>query len=49
MAVQMTVKDSAVLFFVIGMLTGMIVAFASCSVDHSDGYPPARTQSSTPR
>lgn len=45
----MTVKDSAVLFFIIGMLTGMIVAFGSCSVDHSDGYPPARSQTTAPR
>ncbi|MGV0991699.1 MAG: hypothetical protein ACOYB7_05520 [Mycobacterium sp.] len=34
----MTVRDSAVLFFVLGLLTGMIVAFASCGATSSDNY-----------
>lgn len=31
----MKTKETAVIFYVFGLLTGMIVAFASCSADQS--------------
>lgn len=48
----MTTKDTAVTFYVLGLVSGMIVAFASCSADTPDysrqqqqqhGAPLART------
>lgn len=33
----MRTKDTAVVFYVFGLLTGMIVAFASCSTGPSAG------------
>lgn len=32
----MTTKDTAVTFYVLGLVSGMIVAFASCSADTPD-------------
>ena len=45
----MTKKDTAVTFYVIGLLTGLIVAFASCSA-HTPGTtpPPAQPAQVTP-
>ncbi len=37
----MTAKDTAVMFYVLGLLTGIIVAFASCAADNSGGSSPA--------
>lgn len=34
----MTVKDTAVTAYVLGLVTGMIVAFASCSTAPPDTY-----------
>lgn len=34
----MKTKETAVTFYVFGLLTGMIVAFASCSTDHPVSY-----------
>lgn len=34
----MQTKETAVTFYVFGLLTGMIVAFASCSTDHQASY-----------
>ena len=36
----MTRKDTAVTFYVIGLLSGLIVAFASCSADTTNAPPP---------
>lgn len=49
MGPKVTVRDSAVLFFVLGLLAGMIVAFASCSAEGSDTYrQPQQTQHTQP-
>lgn len=41
----MTVKDTAVTFFVLGLVLGMVLAFASCSPGHPDQPPtPQQTQ-----
>ena len=36
----MTHKNTAASFFVLGLLVGMIVAFASCSRDEPEVLPP---------
>lgn len=46
----MTVKDTAVTAFVLGLVTGMIVAFASCSTSAPDpGQPPPASPAQTLR
>lgn len=40
----MQTKETAVTFYVLGLLTGMIVAFASCSADHPVSYDHEPTQ-----
>lgn len=40
----MTVKDAAVTFYVLGLVSGMIVAFASCSADQPGAYQQHQTQ-----
>lgn len=48
MGTDMTVKDTAVTSFVLGLVTGMIVAFASCSAAPRDTYgPPAQPSPQT--
>ena len=44
---MMQTKEAAVTFYVFGLLTGMIVAFASCSADRSAGYEQQPTQTSS--
>lgn len=39
----MKTKETAVTFYVLGLLTGMILAFASCSADHPVSYEHAPT------
>lgn len=45
----MHTKETAVTFYVLGLLSGMIVAFASCSVDQPAGYDQQPTPSATHR
>ena len=40
----MTMKDTAVTAYVLGLVTGMIVAFASCSAAPTSGYQPPPQQ-----
>lgn len=45
----MTRKDTAVTFYVIGLLSGLIVAFASCSTDAPGADPPPQPTQVSPR
>lgn len=45
----MTKKDTAVTFYVIGLLSGLIVAFASCSADTPGTPPPPQQTQDQPR
>lgn len=39
----MKTKETAVTFYVLGLLTGMIVAFSSCSTDQPVSYEQRQT------
>lgn len=39
----MKTKETAVTFYVLGLLTGMIVAFASCSAERPISYEQQQT------
>lgn len=46
---RMNRKDTAVTFYVIGLLSGLIVAFASCSTDAPGADPPPQPTQVSPR
>lgn len=42
-------RETAVTFFLLGLVCGMIVAFASCSTDQPDKYNQQQTTTTTQR
>jgi hypothetical protein len=44
----MKTKETAVTFYVLGLMTGMILAFASCSMDQPISYEQQTQEQQTP-